>query len=502
MAHIKFYLRNCSDPSMGVLNHWVLEGTKVLERKSYGVKLPVKLWDSKSGRLNRKHPDHIRINKMIENVISDFDYNQSIGGSGNIEEQCVLMLFQKLIDIKRKNGLSYGSVKKYETILRNCQEITAKIYGSEKLPIKYFREIQTVQSIKEELLKSRRAESAKTYRALKNYLGRLAEVINYWNATSGTQLPINTTPLLKFIGKDEQKLARTLTDEELDKFIDFQPGGKRGGYVERIAKIFFLFQYYCGGTRIHDVLLLTNKSFYGVIMEVRVRKNYSLLHNPITLELAGCLEPLYPEVFKTVFNESKMASIKLKLNTAMELAKLQHIDNISLWSLPKLFEVESRLKQKYPDEFKFIREYFDEAKEKLGQYVGERFFEELAKNNEHFLFPYLNFDDFKDTGLDFQKFSELKLEEKIQRARAKHNGALKRICKKIGIEPVSGHTPRHTVARHFVMVGADDNVIKDVLGHSNLTTTQHYLASRHPLRSREEELRNLYRQRRNRQSEQ
>ena len=51
------------------------------------------------------------------------------------------------------------------------------------------------------------------------------------------------------------------------------------------------------------------------------------------------------------------------------------------------------------------------------------------------------------------------------------------------------------------MNGADDNLIKDVLGHSSLATTQHYLNTRHPLRSREEELREMYRRMRNKESE-
>ena len=51
------------------------------------------------------------------------------------------------------------------------------------------------------------------------------------------------------------------------------------------------------------------------------------------------------------------------------------------------------------------------------------------------------------------------------------------------------------------MNGADDNVIKDVLGHSSLATTQHYLTTRHPLRSREDELREMYRRIRNKESE-
>ena len=500
MAHIKFYLRPCSDPALGVLNHWVLEGQKVLQRKSYGTKLPLKYWDVKNGRLSRKHPEHSRINKMIDQVIDSFEYQETIGGSGDIEEQCVLMLFQKLIDTKKSNGLSSGTIKKYETILNNFKEITSRVYGKDRLPIKFFREMETIQTIKQELLKSRKTEAPKSFKALKNYLSRLTEVLNYWNATSGTQHPINTTPLQQFIGKDEQKFARALSMEELEKFMNYQPDGKRGGWVERIAKTFFLFQYFCGGTRIHDVLLLTNKSLHGKKMEVRIRKNKTVLHNPITLELAKCLEPIYPELFRTVFNETRMSKVKLKLSTAMELAKLQHASIVSLWNLPTLFDAETIIRQQYPEEFQIIKPHLDDAKEKLGQYVGEKFFEELSKSEEHFIFPYLDFNNFKETGLDWKKF-DTTLEDKIQRVRAKHNGALKRICLKLGIDPVSGHTPRHTVVRDFVMNGADDNVIKDVLGHSSLATTQHYLTTRHPSRSREEEIREMYRRIRNKESE-
>ena len=500
MAHIKFYLRPVSDPAFGVLNHWVLDGQKVLQRKSYGIKLPIKLWDVKNGRLKRKHPEHLQINTMIDRVITSFEYQETIGGSGDIEEQCVLMLFQKLIDNKKSNGLSSGTIRKYETILNNFKEITSRVYGNDRLPIKFFREMETVQTIKQELLKSRRTEAPKSFKALKNYLSRLTEVLNYWNATSGTQHPINTTPLMKFIGKDEQKLARAMAEDELRIFENYQHEGKRGGRVELIAKTFFLFQYFCAGTRIHDVLLLTNKSLHGRKIEVRIRKNKTVLHNPITLALAKSLEPLYPDLFNQVFTVTRMSKVKLKLTTAMELAKLQHIDSLPQWNLTTLYGVESTIQEQYPEEYEIIKPHLDDAKEKLEQFVGEKFFHVLSEGEEQFIFPYLDFNDFKETGLDWKKFDS-KLEDKIQRVRAKHNGALKRICLKLGIDPVSGHTPRHTMTRNLVMNGADDNLIKDVLGHSSLATTQHYLTTRHPLRSREEELREMYRRIRNKESE-
>ena len=49
--------------------------------------------------------------------------------------------------------------------------------------------------------------------------------------------------------------------------------------------------------------------------------------------------------------------------------------------------------------------------------------------------------------------------------------------------------------------GAGEKVIKDILGHSSLATTQHYLTTRHPLRSREVELREMYRRLRNKKFE-
>jgi hypothetical protein len=78
------------------------------------------------------------------------------------------------------------------------------------------------------------------------------------------------------------------------------------------------------------------------------------------------------------------------------------------------------------------------------QYVGEKFFEELSMGEEHFIFPYLDFNDFKETGLDWGKFDK-NLEDKIQRVRAKHNGALRRICSKMGIDPVSGHNSQKSL---------------------------------------------------------
>lgn len=52
--------------------------------------------------------------------------------------------------------------------------------------------------------------------------------------------------------------------------------------------------------------------------------------------------------------------------------------------------------------------------------------------------------------------------------------AIKKYAKRAGIKGVSAHTLRHTCATHFIEQGADLIMIRDLLGHSSVATTQRY----------------------------
>ena len=56
-------------------------------------------------------------------------------------------------------------------------------------------------------------------------------------------------------------------------------------------------------------------------------------------------------------------------------------------------------------------------------------------------------------------------------------GAYNRACNDAGIEDLTFHDLRHTFASRLVAKGTDLNTVKELMGHSKLTTTQRYLHS-------------------------
>ncbi len=487
MEHIKFYLRPTKENDKSMLCHYVIDGQKVIERKSYKIKIPKRHWDNKRGRVKNTHPDFQYLNKIIDDTTSEFEYQQNLG-NGNPEKQCVLMYYQNLL--KSKIGLSNTSIRKYNIVLRNLKAVTKDLYGEEYLPFHYFREMETVKSIRNGIAKSRRDEGQKSNKSLKNYLGRIAEVIKHWNASSGTTMPINTFPLTSYIGKDTQKHARVMSEAELESFKAYEPEGNRNGLSERIAKQVFLFQFYTGGIRIQDALLLTNKSCKKGVFKIPIRKSRRHIQCMVSYNMAEALRPFYPKEFEDAERQVELSDIDIDFHHASFLVKLEYGQALASWDYNDLLKVEALTKQADIHFYETHKGVFNTVRAQILQAIANRFFESLKKLDERFLFPYLKFECFKEVGVDWTKFTT-DLEEQIHRARAKHNSALKRITTKLGIEPVTGHTPRHTAASIMLSGGMDDSFIKDVLGHQDFKTTEHYLRSRHPLRSRAVELNEL-----------
>jgi integrase len=54
------------------------------------------------------------------------------------------------------------------------------------------------------------------------------------------------------------------------------------------------------------------------------------------------------------------------------------------------------------------------------------------------------------------------------------NYAMKGLCKRAGLRQIGWHTLRHTFATHLAMRGVPLNAVKELMGHSSITTTMRY----------------------------
>lgn len=479
MAHIKFYLRaNKIDKELGILCHYKLDGAKVLERKSYKIRIPFKHWDKVQGRVKRTHLESEQVNGLIDHVMRSFEQEEKLG-SLLPDEQSVIKLFEEEINRKlNQKNIAAGSRSKYETILNNFKEAFIRLYGSDYVPFKNFRNIKNIERLKEEIRISRRNGEVKSNKALRTYMSTFASVIKRWNTISGTQNPINTLPFTADIKVEKPQKIKVPEPIQIQNIIDYQPKGKRGAEAERLAQTIFIFQYYCSGIRFQDAILLTNKTYRSGSLFIPTRKIDDTTIVDVNYQMLKALVIYYPELVHEVNQSTNLSELKLPVKTIANLVQAEFHKPITKWTVDDLIDLEIGLKDKTDEYSELVIEKLFDIRVKLQRLVANRFFERLSEGEEHFIFPYLKVKDFKGTMYNFKNFNKTH-ETIIQRCRAKHNNALKRISRDSGIMGLSGHTPRHSVARHMIEAGFTTPQIQSTLNHASEKTTRIYLDSRH-----------------------
>ncbi len=479
MAHIKFYLRsNKKDKETGVLCHYKLEGAKVLERKSYKIRVPFKYWEKTNGRVKKNYIESEPINNIIDHVVESFEKEIKHGGLLP-DEQCALKLFEEEIKRNHKNkNIATGSADKYVIIFNNFKEAAIKLYGTEYIPFKALRNISEIEKIREEIRVSRKTGKVKSNKALRSYMSLFASIVKRWNTISGTQNPINTLPFTADIRVEKLQKIKVPEPIQIQELIDYKPKGNRGAESEKLAQSVFIFQYYCSGIRFQDAILLTNKMYKSGSLFIPTRKIDDTTVVDVNYQMLNALTNYYPELVKQVNGGVTLSELRLPIKTIANMVQIGYHKPITKWTVDDLIDLEIQLKEKTDDFSHLVVEKITEIRVKLQRAVVNRFFEILSEEEERFIFPYLKVKDFKGTMYNYKNFNK-KHEYQIQRCRAKHNGAIKRIGEALGIEDLSGHTPRHTVARHMREAGFTTHQIQGTLNHASEKTTKIYLNSRH-----------------------
>jgi len=476
---LTFILMKSTNKKIGKLYSMVHSGSVVISRNSLKVDVPFKEWDKTKHRVNNQYTYSKNINKIIEEKIREFEIRNQEIPTGN-DSECALEYMRKRLN---STALVISSRSKYKTILANFESVIYNELKMESLPFKLLRDLKFLCVLKNEIRKSgRKTQKLKTNTGWFNYMSVFGKYVNDWNKNSGTQFPINIQPFTTDIGKDSKKLVDTLTHEELQALIEYEPGKCRNIESRLISKNIFLFQYHTGGIRIQDALTLTNREIKSNGFQIRIRKTKEIELFPFCFEQVDCLKRYYPCEYNLSFQQTKVGNLNLDPIIIIQLNRIEGLGELNNLNLSDVIKISSFVsKQSSTDQElnEFIKPLF-ELEDALKEEITSSFFALLRKLPQSFLFPKLCWDEFKDGYKDADNRENTeKHEYLIHLAEAGHNSSLNRIAEDLGIEKMAGHTPRHTLANHLQQEGYSLEQIQKVLVHSNINTTKIYLKRRH-----------------------
>lgn len=476
---LTFILMKSTNKHIGKLYAMIHSGSVVINRKSLKIDVPYKHWDKNSHKVKSSNPDSKQINNLIDEKIREFEIENKEIPTGNDLECALKYMKSRLIS----PALTTGSKSKYKTILKNFESVVFEELKMDSLPFKQLRDIKFLHILKNEIRKGRKGTNKlKSNSSWFNYMTVFGGFVKDWNKNSGTQFPINILPFTTDIGKFIKKIANTLTHKELKALAEYEPINSRNKEAQLLSKNIFLFQYHTGGIRIQDALTLTNKEIKSNGFQIRIKKTNEIELFPFCYEQVECLKRYYPFEYNISLKNSEVGNINLEPSMIIQLNRLEGIGEINKLTLTDVSEIRA-LVCKQSIEINELREFLDpllELEELLKEEITNSFFNLLKKRPQSFILPKLDWDDFKEsyTNTDNRNHNE-RHEYLIHCARAGQISNLKRIADNLGIEKMSGHTPRHTLANHLQEEGYSVEEIQKVLVHSNINTTKIYLKRRH-----------------------
>jgi len=325
---------------------------------------------------------------------------------------------------------------------------------------------------------------------IRSYLSVIGSFIKNWNLDSRTHFPINTQILMTNLRKQSKKLAVTLTREQIDAIKAMVPQGKRSGVSIERAKATFLFQYYCGGIRIQDALLLTNKDIEQDAVRVKIKKTNDLIEFPLLYEMAEALKNLYPNEFNRANELVLLKELQIPNSEMITILRIMKGKDISNYSMSNIHELLNQILGVNEAEGIVVTRTLKVVLGLFKEEITRLFFSLISKQPKRFLLPYLAKEEFES----FFNGAVLTPQQSYMahKATAAHNSTLKRIAKLLDLPNISSHTPRHTLASHMLIDGISATDISLTLAHAHLATTEHYLKNRHSSKRRVELLRAMH----------
>lgn len=475
-----FILFPTKNPEIKTIYEIITQGSQVIHRKSLGLRIAKNNWDKTKKRVKSKEPNAQEINRILREKEEQFQFEKPKSNKLTNEDSCALQYMEHELERGYQDGTKKVSTyNKYKTVLSTLRKVINEKFGVKNLPFSKLRELETIRQITIGLQQGYgKAGKPKNPTVIFNYLSIFKSFVDHWNRYSGTQIPVNTATFFNFTQKKHvKKLATSISRDQIIELESFVPVKLRQRcYTSQIlSKDIFLFQYYSAGIRFIDAITMTNTMIMEDKLVIPIRKTSDFITVPFFFPMIKVLKNYFPLQYDQSMNEVRLGKVILDARSIQQLFRLDGI-NFTNMNHEQLTGVIRHITSQQSDPE--LTHYLFDIQNRLEDQIIRYFFKLVKDLPAQFLFPMLDYTDFKnslETGKDFTQEQEYN----IHRARTRHNSALKRVSETMGIPALTGHVPRHTLANHMAYMGNSEEDIRQVLGHSNVRTTKIYLRERH-----------------------
>ncbi len=320
-------------------------------------------------------------------------------------------------------------------------------------------------------------------RSINTYLGYLKAVVK--KAVRHQIVRYRVDPFVNHKSlTNKNKTARSLSMNQVKQLMDISLVPKLDYY-----RNMFCLQILGGGLRVKDLITLRWKNIYnneyGTYLTITQTKTGKEVKCKLSSTALFYLNPIFTELEP---NRMKGVNISINLlesqndlmkkleqkNKYEEYGEENYISGIEHYDMDsKKFHILDKIKKQDFDRLTVnqnIKMYTEDLNLEYGEVINAI----KKKDSNQFIFNAL----MKDIKLSTNNV-DLKVDYLVKARIKKYNDHLKELAEKLNIPAFTSHQARHTFSQLLVDSNTNLYFIKQLLGHSNLATTQNYIASLH-----------------------
>jgi integrase len=465
-----YFKKKFSDDKDGFINIRITENRKS-KYFSLKEKLKEKEWNPKKNEVRNSCKDYNRLTKIIQDKIDELKLiYQQVNSVEKVKDNdllSVLMFYENEVDLLFQQK-KYGTSKKMNTTLTHFKNfLSSKGFVDIK-----FQEI-TISLVEQyEIYLSSTGISNNTSKKYVSIFGKI------YNLGIRKQVFVpKSDPFILFqntrVSVEKKRLSKIEVETIINKVID------SNNSLFKI-KNYFLFQIFCQGIRVSDLLTLRWSNIVDGRIEFfqyKTKKKHSVLIND---NLVFILKDFMNEDCNLILNQSYSFTIDTtyKMNFDEIKSKFEEIRKKHISGFIKGNKDSIEIIEKWKNVLDDIR--FKVVSNLLIKITG---FSKI--NQDKFIVELLNDIDFKDvffngnTILTKFQFNQISSKTTIYNKQLKELQFLCRIKTSL-----TSHITRHTYT-NLLIENTDNDIysISKSLGHQRLSTTEHYLSDFNTIRT-------------------